>query len=112
MLTIPRGDFSGAAPLKTCKIPQSAHALARVICYGNNGVLQYANHEELLTMQGCTRLIENAVICWNYLYLTRLLIKATPAEKKIIMAMLPHTSPVSWQHMNFQGEFNFEEDAQ
>lgn len=91
---------------------ESAHALSRVICYGNHGMLQYANHEELLTLQGCKRLIENAVICWNYLYLTRLLIQATPAERKIITAMLPNTSPVAWQHINFHGEFNFEEDAQ
>jgi TnpA family transposase len=40
---------------------ESAHALSRVICYGNHGVLQYANHEELLTLQGCKRLIENIV---------------------------------------------------
>jgi len=83
---------------------ESAHALSRVICY--------ANHEELLTLQGCKRLIEKAVICWNYLYLTRLLIQATPAERKVITAMLPNTSPVSWQHINFHREFNFEENEQ
>lgn len=57
---------------------ESAHALSRAVAFGNNGVLQYANQEELLTMQGCKRLIANAVICWNYLYMHRLLINASP----------------------------------
>ncbi|GAB4038314.1 Tn3 family transposase [Spirosoma gilvum] len=90
---------------------ESAHALSRAVSYGNNGVLQYANQEELLTMQGCKRLIENAVICWNYLYLSRLLVTATKAERAVILEMLPRTSPVAWQHINFQGEFNFDEDS-
>lgn len=89
---------------------ESAHALSRAVSYGNNGVLQYANQEELLTMQGCKRLIENSVICWNYLYLSRLLVNATKAERTVILDMLPRTSPVAWQHINFQGEFNFDED--
>ena len=90
---------------------ESVHALSRAVSYGNNGVLQYANQEELLTMQGCKRLIENSVICWNYLYLSRLLINATKAERTVILEMLPRTSPVAWQHINFQGEFNFDEDT-
>lgn len=89
---------------------ESAHALSQAVSYGNNGVLQYANQEELLTMQGCKRLIENSVICWNYLYLSRLLVNATKAERAVVLEMLPHASPVAWQHINFQGEFNFEED--
>lgn len=89
---------------------ESVHALSRAVSYGNNGVLQYANQEELLTMQGCKRLIENSVICWNYLYLSRLLVNSTKAERAIILGMLPRTSPVAWEHINFQGEFNFDDD--
>ena len=89
---------------------ESVHALSRAVSYGNNGVLQYANQEELLTMQGCKRLIENSVICWNYLYLSRLLVNSTKAERAIILSMLPRTSPVAWEHINFQGEFNFDDD--
>ncbi|HAK80614.1 MAG TPA: hypothetical protein DCM71_27855 [Runella sp.] len=33
------------------------------MAYGSNGVLQYANQEERLTLEGCKRLIENCVIC-------------------------------------------------
>ncbi|HAK79204.1 MAG TPA: Tn3 family transposase [Runella sp.] len=89
---------------------ESANALGRAVTYGNNGVLQYANQEELLTLQGCKRLIENCVICWNYLYLSRLLVKSTKEEQAILVALLPRTSPVAWEHINFHGEFNFEDE--
>lgn len=90
---------------------ESAHALSRAVCYGNNGVLSFADQEELLTLQGCKRLIENSVICWNYLYMSRLLVNSTKAERAVILAMLPRTSPVAWHHINFQGEFDFDEAA-
>ena len=89
---------------------ESAQALSRAVAYGNNGVLQYANQEELQTMEGCKRLITNAIICWNYLYISRLLLQATESDRSLLMTILPRTSPVAWQHINFHGEFNFEED--
>jgi hypothetical protein len=89
---------------------ESSNALGRAVAYGNNGVLQYANQEELLTLDGSKRLIENCVTCWNYLYLTRLLVKSSKAEQVILLEMLPRASPVAWQHINFQGEFNFEDE--
>ena len=73
---------------------ESVHALSRAVSYGNSGVLHYANQEELLTMQGCKRLIENSVICWNYLYLSRLLVNSTKAERAIILGMLPGHPPL------------------
>ncbi len=89
---------------------ESAQALSRAVAYGNNGVLQYANQEELLTLEGCKRLITNAIICWNYLYMSRLLLQATDSERSLLLRLLPRTSPVSWQHINFHGEFNLDED--
>ena len=90
---------------------ESAQALSRAVAYGNNGVLQYANQEELQTMEGCKRLITNSIICWNYLYVSRLLLQATESDRSLLMSILPRTSPVAWQHINFHGEFNFEEDS-
>lgn len=46
----------------------------------------------------------------NFLYLSHLLVNSTKAERAIILSMLPRTSPVTWKHINFQGEFNFDDD--
>ncbi len=67
-----------------------------------------------MVMEGCKRLLENVIICWNYLHLTRtrLLIKASPAERKLILETLPHISTLAWQHFNLQGEFDFAGDLE
>ncbi len=60
-------------------------------------------------MEGSRRLLENVVICWNYLYLTRLIIRANPTERAELLKIIPEISPVAWEHHNFQGEFDFDE---
>jgi TnpA family transposase len=88
---------------------ESFNSLGAAIGYGNGGKIIYANKEELLIMEASRRLLENVVICWNYLYLTRTIVKANPAERKEILKLIPDISPVAWEHFNFQGEFDFDE---
>lgn len=88
---------------------ESLNGLGAAIGYGNGGKIIYANKEELLIMEGSRRLLENVVICWNYLYLTRLIIRANPTERAELLKIIPEISPVAWEHHNFQGEFDFDE---
>jgi TnpA family transposase len=88
---------------------ESFNSLAAAIGYGNGGKIIYASKEDLLLMEGCRRLLENVVICWNYLYLSRAVVKATPEERKSMLRLIPDISPVAWEHFNFQGEFDFDE---
>ena len=60
-------------------------------------------------MEGCKRLLENIVICWNYLFLTRSIVRASPNERRKILKTIPDISTVTWEHFNFQGEFDFDE---
>ncbi len=53
------------------------------------------------------RLIANAIICWNYLYITKKYKAATDEEKKEIKKAIQNGSMVIWQHINFQGEYDF-----
>lgn len=89
---------------------ESLNGLGAAIGYGNGGKIIYANKEELLIMEASRRLLENVVICWNYLYLTRLIIKANPKERSELLKTIPDISPVAWEHCNFQGEFDFDEE--
>ena len=88
---------------------ESFHGLSDAISFGNTGQIIYANKEELLVMEGCKRLLENIVICWNYLFLTRSIVRASPNERREILKTIPDISTVTWEHFNFQGEFDFDE---
>ena len=60
---------------------------------------------------GCNQLIRNAIICWNYLYLSKLLTGETDAERKqMILEAFENGSIVLWQHLNLHGEYDFSEE--
>lgn len=90
---------------------ESAHRFARAVFYANNGEIQFASKEEQQVTDACKRFIQNAIICWNYLYLTQLVVKTESQNRSTILEIIARSSPVSWQHINLQGEFDFSDDA-
>jgi len=59
----------------------------------------------------CRRLIKNAIICWNYLYLSQLLGEAKTEDRRTdLVESIKHGSVVSWQHINLHGEYDFSDD--
>jgi hypothetical protein len=81
------------------------------VAWGNSGELKFAAKEEQLIADGCRRLIQNAIIAWNYLYLTQQIFKATSSERKILVQTIGESSPVRWQHINLHGTFDFSKKA-
>ena len=90
---------------------ESTHHFARAVFYGQNGQLRYAGKEEQQVADACKRLVQNAIVCWNCLYLTHTLFQRPAGERQAVAEAIAGMSPVSWQHINLQGEFNFSEEA-
>ena len=79
---------------------------------GSNQEFQQRTKEEQIKTDNCKRLIENAIICWNYLYLSDLIAKTKdPVERERIVNIIKNGSVVLWQHVNLQGEYDFSDDA-
>ena len=79
--------------------------------YGQNGQFRYAGKEEQQVANACKQLVQNVIVCWNCLYLNQQLFQATPAERQALADAIAYMSPVSWQHINLQGEFDFSDEA-
>jgi hypothetical protein len=45
------------------------------------------------------------------LYLNQQLFQSLPAERQALADAIAHMSPVSWQHFNLQGKFDFSDEA-
>ena len=61
--------------------------------------------------EGCKRLVENSVICLNYLYLSQLILDAkTQEDRRRIIDTIKNGSVVAWQLVNMQGEYNFSDE--
>ncbi|RTQ53728.1 hypothetical protein EJV47_03055 [Hymenobacter gummosus] len=90
---------------------ESTHSLARAVFYGQNGQLPYAGKEEQQLADACKRLVQNVIVCWNCLYLNQYLLQAPAAERQAVADAIAASSPVSWQHINLHGEFDFSDEA-
>jgi TnpA family transposase len=90
---------------------ESSNKLSKAVFYGNNQEFQQSTKEEQLIAEGCKRLIENSIICWNYLYLSQLIYNAeTEAQKQSLIQTIKNSSVVTWHHINLHGEYDFSEE--
>ncbi|MBM3611009.1 MAG: Tn3 family transposase [Alphaproteobacteria bacterium] len=87
---------------------EQANRFSRAVFFANNQEFKYATKEEQEIATACKTLIQNAIVLWNYLYISQLLINCkTEAERKEMIEHLKKSSIVVWQHINFQGEYDF-----
>ena len=90
---------------------ESAQKFSKAISFGHNQEFMQDEKEEQEVAEGCRRLIKNAIICWNYLYLSQLLGEAQTEERRAdLVESIKHGSVVSWQHVNLHGEYDFSDD--
>ena len=88
---------------------ESSNKFGKAVFHGNNREFQQGTKE--MVAEGCKRLIENAIICPNYLYLSQLIFDAkTPEDRQRIIESIKNGSVVVWQHVNMQGEYNFSDE--
>ena len=56
-------------------------------------------------------MIKNAIICWNYLYLSQQLLEVETEEQKAeLITAIKNGSVVSWRHINLHGEYDFSDE--
>jgi TnpA family transposase/signal recognition particle subunit SEC65 len=87
-----------------------ANRFTRAVAVGSPRDFIFALQEDQQVAESCNRLIKNAIICWNYLYLEMRLRTAEPAMKAEMMLAIKAHSPQSWAHVNMLGEYDFSED--
>ena len=90
---------------------EGANKLSKAISLGNDHAFAQGEKEDQDIAEGCRRLIKNTLICWNYLYLTKELVKDNNEErKKELMEAIRNDSVMRWSHFNLQGEYDFSDE--
>jgi TnpA family transposase/ElaB/YqjD/DUF883 family membrane-anchored ribosome-binding protein len=91
---------------------ESSNKFGKAVFHGNNQEFQYSTKQEQLIADGCKRLIENAIICWNYMYLSQKVHDASSEKERTnLIRTIKNGSVVAWQHINLQGEYDFSEEV-
>jgi TnpA family transposase len=69
--------------------------LAKAVFFSNNQEFQVATKEEQEKIIQCRLLIQNAIVLWNYMYLSEMLTKVQSQEElEEIMAVIKNSTAV------------------
>jgi len=91
---------------------EHSNRFSDAIFFANNNVMIFVHRTDQLIAESCKRLIKNAIICWNYLYLTQLIQKTKTIERKQqILKAIKAGSAMTWQHIYFHGQYDFSEET-
>ena len=88
-----------------------ANKFTRAVAVGNPREFTQGEKEEQEIAESCNRLIKNAIIHWNYLYLEQKLngLETQEAKDRLLKAITSH-SIATWGHFNFLGEYDFSDE--
>ena len=81
---------------------------SKAVFFANNQEFRYGTKEQQEMVTGCRRLIQNAIILWNYLYLSQMVATCEdPVRREEMLAIIKNGSVVTWRHINLHGEYDF-----
>ena len=83
---------------------EARNALTRAIFLNRLGELRDRSFENQRYRASGLNLIANAITLWNTVYLERA-VKTLAAEQAIDPTLLPHLSPLSWEHIHLTGDY-------
>lgn len=87
---------------------EASNKFSKAVFFGNNAEFQVSIVEEQNIANNSKRLIQNSIILWNYLYMSKKIQQATSQkEKDEIIQAIKNSSIVHWSHINFYGEYDF-----
>lgn len=85
-----------------------SNKFANAIFYANNSEFKQGGLDEQEVAVACKVLLQNAIVLWNYLYLSQLLANCIDdKERSEIASMIKEGSMITWRHINVHGEFDF-----
>lgn len=86
--------------------------LGRAVFYGRSGSLHVGTVEDMQRVVICKTILQNAIILWNYLYLSDYYnTLTTDEERRAVAEMINKGSVISWKHINMMGIFDFDHDT-
>jgi len=90
---------------------ENTQQFSRAVGFGHSQDFLYGDKIAQEIAEGCRRLIKNAIVCWNYLYLSQK-ISAEPDEtrRQAMLRAIQNGSVASWGHLNLHGEYDFSDD--
>ena len=89
------------------KVEQS-NKFAKAVFFDHSHEFMVGTKEEQDVVSACKRLIQNSIICWNYMYMSQRLIDTSNEEdRRQMIEAIRKKMAIAWRHINFLGEYDF-----
>jgi TnpA family transposase len=89
-----------------------SNKFSKAIFFSSNQEFKQGAQEEQKIAAACMVLIQNAILLWNYLYLSQLVVNnANFKERAQMIRSIKRGSMIAWGHVNLQGEYDFTKPA-
>jgi len=90
---------------------EGANKFSKAVSFGHSHEFIQGEKEDQEIAEACRRLIKNAIVCWNYLYLSRVLAEEKREERRAaLIEAIRNGSVATWAHFNLHGEFDFSDE--
>jgi TnpA family transposase len=90
---------------------EQRHALAQVICTFKQGRIADRGHEAQQFRALGLNLVIAATVYWNSTYIADAIAHLRAPGQPVPQALLAHTSPLTWEHIGFFGDFLWDQAA-
>jgi Transposase and inactivated derivatives, TnpA family len=89
-----------------------SNKFSKAIFFSNNQEFKQGAKEEQTVAATCMALIQNAILLWNYLYLSQMVVNNEDSKERTrIIHSIKRGSMMAWGHINLQGEYDFTKPA-
>lgn len=88
---------------------ETMNDLARAICFGKRGEFRERALQHQLQRASALNILINAISVWNTVYLAEA-VKFLKTKGDIDEGLLHHIFPLGFEHINFFGEYKFDDD--
>lgn len=84
---------------------EGSNKFSKAVSFGHSHEFIQGEKEDQEIAEACRRLIKNAIVCWNYLYLSRVLAKEKSDERgAALIEAIRNGSAATWTHFNLHWE--------
>ena len=91
---------------------EAKNALARAVFFNRLGELRDRSFENQRYRASGLNLVIAAIVLWNTTYLERAVAGLTAHGHTVDDALLPHLSPLGWEHINLTGDYLWRQSKQ
>ena len=89
-----------------------SNRFSHAVFFARDQAFHEGTREEQEIATACKVLIQNAIVMWNYLYLSNFLMKTKDADMRAeLIEAIKRGSVITWRHVNMQGEYDFRRRA-